>query len=98
MSFSEKVGANALGLKINACTPSLNFETCFSISSAEKLVRHVAAGQQRQRAEAGAARIKRRRVRSGMVFTASLMSSVLSTPGISRLRMRPMSYSLVSGR
>jgi hypothetical protein len=25
-----------------------------------------------------------------MVFTASLMSSVLSTPGISRLRMRPM--------
>ena len=55
IALSGKVGASASGLKISACTASLNFETFVSISSAEKLSVHVAAGQQRQRTEAGAA-------------------------------------------
>ena len=66
MALSGKVGASALGLKIAACTPSLNFEICFSISSAEKLsdtsqpVSSVSAPRLAPPA------MKRRRVRSGI--------------------------------
>src|SRR5882757_1680757 len=90
MSFSEKVGASALGLKIAACTPSLNFEICASIFSAEKLsetsqpVKSVSAPRLAPLA------IKRRRDRSGISLAASLISRFLSTPGISSFRMRPM--------
>src|SRR4051794_21372220 len=90
MSFSEKVGANALGLKINACTPSLNFDTCFSISSAEKWSVTSQPVSSVSAPRLAPPEMKRRRVRSGMVLTASRTSSVLSTPGIRRLRMRPM--------
>ena len=94
MALSGKVGAIALGLKINACTPSLNFETCFSISSAEKLSVTSQPVSSVSAPRLAPPEMKRRRVRSGMVLTASLTSSVLSTPGIRRLRMRPMTYSL----
>src|SRR3954452_6266070 len=90
MSFSEKVGANALGLKINACTPSLNFETCFSISSAENWSVTSQPVSSVNAPKLAPPEMKRRRVRSGMVLTASLSSKLLSTPGIRRLRKRPM--------
>src|SRR5450631_961151 len=90
MALSGKVGASALGLKINACTPSLNFETFFSICSAEKLsdtsqpVNSVSAPKLAPPA------MKRRRARSGITLTASLTSNCLSTPGIRSERSRPM--------
>src|SRR5882757_6571455 len=90
MSFSEKVGAMALGLKISACTPSLNFETCFSISSAEKWSVTSQPVSSVSAPKLAPPEMKRRRVRSGMVLTASLSSRLLSTPGIIRLRRRPM--------
>src|SRR5882672_7970428 len=90
MALSGKVGASALGLKIHACTPSLNFETCFSISSAEK-----PSDTSQPVSSVSAPRLappetKRRRVNSGIVLTASLINNFLSTPGIRSLRMRPM--------
>jgi hypothetical protein len=48
-------GAIAFGLKIQACTASLNFETFFSISSAEDESTTSQPVSKRQRAEAGAA-------------------------------------------
>src|SRR5689334_23357002 len=93
MALSGKVGASALGLKMKACTPSLNFETCFSICSAEKPsdtshpVRSVSAPRLAPPA------MKRRRARSGMILTASRTSSCLSTPGIRSERSRPMMLS-----
>src|SRR6184192_2841566 len=72
MALSGNVGASALGLKIKACTPSLNFEICFSISSAEKLsdtsqpVNSVSAPRLAPPA------MKRRRARSGISLVASL--------------------------
>src|SRR6476646_9516263 len=78
---------------MKACTPSLNFETCFSISSAEKLsetsqpVKSVSAPRLAPPA------MKRRRVGSGISLVASLTRSFLSTPGIRSLRMRPMMLS-----
>src|SRR4051812_13673452 len=80
----------ALGLKIAACTPSLNFEICASSLSAEKLsetsqpVRNVSAPRLAPPA------MKRRRESSGISFAASLTRSFLSTPGIKSDRMRPM--------
>src|ERR1700731_2336177 len=74
---------------MNACTPSFNFDTFFSISSAEKLsdtsqpVNSVSAPKLAPPA------MKRRRARSGISFVASFTSSCLSTPGIRSLRMRP---------
>ena len=94
MALSGKVGAIALGLKINACTPSLNFETRFSISSAEKLSVTSQPVSSVSAPRLAPPEMKRRRVRSGMVLTASRTSSVLSTPGIRRLRMRPMTMLL----
>src|SRR5258708_38787681 len=90
MALSGKVGASALGLKISACTPSLNFETCFSISSAEKLsdTSHPVNSVSAPRLAPPA--IKRRRVRSGISLAASRTSSCLSTPGIRSERSRPM--------
>src|SRR5437868_5971913 len=90
MALSGKVGASALGLKIKACTPSLNFETCFSICSAEKLsdtsqpVRSVSAPRLAPPV------MKRRRERSDIALVASRTRSFLSTPGMSSERMRPM--------
>src|SRR6476659_266442 len=80
----------ASGLKIAACTASLNLETCFSISSAEKLSETSQPVSSVRAPRLAPPEMKRRRVRSGMVLTASLISSVLSTPGIRRLRMRPI--------
>ena len=68
IALSGKVGASAFGLKIKACTASLNFETFFSISSAEKLsetsqpVRSVSAPRLAPPA------MKRRRAGSGISF------------------------------
>src|SRR5229473_5215467 len=93
MALSGNSGASALGLKIAACTASLNFETFFSMSSAEKLsdtsqpVRSVSAPRLAPPA------IKRRRARSGITFTASRTSSFLSTPGIRSERSRPIVFS-----
>ena len=93
MALSGKVGASALGLKIAACTPSLNFEICFSIDSAEKLsvtsqpVSSVSAPRLAPPA------MKRRRARSGITLVASLTSNCLSTPGIRSERSRPMTVS-----
>src|SRR5437588_11927999 len=90
MALSGKVGASASGLKMNACTASLNFETFFNTSSAEKLsvtsqpVNSVSAPKLAPPA------MKRRRARSGITFTASLTNNFLSTPGIRSERMRPM--------
>src|SRR5256885_8312734 len=80
----------ASGLKIAACTASLNLETFFSISSAEKLsvisqpVSSVSAPR------LAPPEMKRRRVRSGIDFSASRTRSFLSTPGIRSERMRPI--------
>jgi len=93
IALSGKVGASALGLKMKACTPSLNFEICFSISSAEnpsdtsQPVSSVSAPRLAPPA------MKRRRARSGINLVASLTKSFLSTPGIRSLRMRPMMFS-----
>src|ERR1700730_15999431 len=90
MALSGNVGASALGLKIAACTASLNFETFFSMSSAEKLsdtsqpVSSVSAPRLAPPA------MKRRRARFGIIFTASRTSSFLSTPGIRSERRRPI--------
>src|ERR1700682_619631 len=90
MALSGKVGASASGLKISACTPSLNFEIFFSISSAEKLsvasqpVSSVSAPKLAPPA------MKRRRARSGIALTASRTNKCLSTPWIRSLRSRPM--------
>src|SRR5438105_7703399 len=90
MALSGKVGASALGLKIAACTPSLNFEICFSISSAEKLSETSQPVKSVSAPKLAPPAIKRRRVRSGITFTASRTKSFLSTPGIRSERMRPM--------
>ena len=71
MALSGKVGAMALGLNINACTPSLNFETCFSIASAEKLSVTSQPVSSVSAPRLAPPEMKRRRVRSGMVLTAS---------------------------
>src|ERR1700677_2036714 len=90
MALSGKVGASGEGLKIPACTASLNFETFFNISSAEKLsdtlhpVKSVSAPRLAPPA------MKRRRVGSGIRLPASRTSNRLSTPGISSERRRPM--------
>src|SRR3954469_677500 len=84
----------ASGLKMAACTASLNLETCFSISSAEKLsvtsqpVNSVSAPR------LAPPEMKRRRVRSGIDFAASLISNFLSTPGIISERVRPIAMLL----
>ena len=85
----------ALGLKIAACTPSLNFEICFSISSAEKLSDTSQPVSSVSAPRLAPAVMKRRRVKSGIALAASLTSSFLSTPGIRRLRMRPMVVLLI---
>src|ERR1700722_12224837 len=95
MALSGKVGASASGLKISACTASLNFEIFASIWSAEKLsvtsqpVNSVSAPRLAPPA------MKRRRAGSGSNLAASLTSNLLSTPGIRSLRSRPMTYPLV---
>src|SRR5580704_11558367 len=90
MALSGKVGASASGLKINACTLSLNFETFFNISSAEKLSDTSQPVNIVKAPKLAPPAIKRRRDRSGIVFTASRTSNCLSTPGIRSERMRPM--------
>src|SRR5690242_17661107 len=84
MALSAKVGASASGLNIQACTASLNFETCLSISSAESLptTSHPVSSVSAPRLAPPV--MKRRRVRSGIAFTASLIRSLLSTPGMRR--------------
>src|SRR2546428_137201 len=83
---------------MKACTPSLNFEICFSICSAEKPsvtsqpVNSVSAPRLAPPA------MKRRRARSGISLVASLTRSFLSTPGIRSERSRPMTYLLESPR
>src|SRR5665213_1428590 len=90
MALSGNSGASALGLKIAACTASLNFETFFSMFSAEKLsdTSHPVSSVSAPRLAPPA--MKRRRAGSGISLAASLTSSRLSTPGISSERMRPM--------
>src|SRR3954452_23117897 len=80
----------ASGLKIAACTASLNLETFFSISSAEKLSDTSQPVSSVSAPRLAPAVMKRRRGKAGIAFAASLTSSFLSTPGIMRLRMRPM--------
>src|SRR5882757_6118802 len=88
--LSGKVGASASGLKIQACTASLNFEILFSRSSADdesitsQPVNSVSAPR------LAPVVMNRRRDGSGIAFTASRTSSFLSTPGIRSLRRRPM--------
>ncbi len=92
IALSGNVGAIASGLNIHACTPSLNFEIFFSISSAEKLSDTSQPVSSVSAPRLAPPEMKRRRVRSGIAFTASLTSNFLSTPGISRLRMRPIMF------
>src|SRR5260370_15419267 len=80
----------ALGLKIAACTPSLNFEICASNFSAEKLSETLQPVRKVSAPRLAPLAMKRRRDRSGISFAASLTKSFLSTPGIFRERMRPM--------
>src|SRR5260370_7021265 len=94
MALSGNVGANALGLKIAACTASLNFETFFSISSAEKLSETSQPVSSVSAPKLAPPAMKRRRARSGMNFVASRTRSFLSTPGIRSERSRPMSVLL----
>src|SRR6516162_285181 len=88
--LSGNSGASASGLKIQACTASLNFETFFRNSSAESLssTSHPVSSVSAPRL--APPEINRRRVRSGIAFMASLTSSCLSTPGIRSFRMRSM--------
>src|SRR5437763_13438705 len=90
MALSGKVGASALGWKIKACTPSLNFETFLSICSAEKLTDTSHPVRSFSAPSLAPPAMKRRRARSGMVLTASRTKSCLSTPGIRSERSRPM--------
>src|SRR5450631_3292612 len=90
MALSGKVGASASGLKIAACTPSLNFEIFFSISSAEKLSETLQPVSNVSAPKLAPPAIKRRRARSGIRRAASLTSSCLSTPGIRSERSWPM--------
>src|SRR5882757_265036 len=93
--LSGKVGASASGLKIQACTASLNFEILFSRSSADdesitsQPVNSVSAPR------LAPVVMNRRRDGSGIAFTASRTSSFLSTPGIRSLRRRPMTNLLL---
>src|SRR4029079_9157974 len=86
----------ASGLNTPACTPSLNFETCFSISSAEKLSDTLQPVSSVSAPRLAPPEMKRRRVRSGSAFTASLTSNFLSTPGIRSERLRPMTILLLA--
>src|SRR5882757_87179 len=80
----------ASGLKIAACTASLNLETFFSISSAEKLSDTSQPVNSVSAPRLAPPEMKRRRVRSGIDFAASLTNNFLSTPGMMSERMRPM--------
>src|ERR1700680_5149329 len=94
MALSANVGASALGLKIAACTASLNFETFASIRSAKKLSETSQPVSSVSAPKLAPPAMKRRRARSGINFVASLTSSCLSTPGIRSERSRPMTYLL----
>src|ERR1700716_1920605 len=80
----------ASGLKIAACTASLNLETFFSISSAETLSDTSQPVNSVSAPRLSPPPMKRRRGGSRMVFTASPTSNCLSTPGIRSERSRPM--------
>src|SRR5260370_30997786 len=71
MALSGKVGASALGLKIAACTASLNFETFFNISSAEKLSETSQPVSSVSAPKLAPPAMKRRRARSGIRLVAS---------------------------
>src|SRR5260370_24360705 len=89
MALSGKVGASALGLKIAACTASLNFETFFNISSAEKLSETSQPVSSVSAPKLAPPAMKRRRARSGIRLVASLTKSFLATPGMRSERKRP---------
>src|SRR6266851_9895644 len=84
----------ASGLKIVACTASLNLETFFSISSAEKLSDTSQPVNSVSAPRLAPPVMKRRRERSDIDFAASRISNFLSTPGIKSERMRPMAIFL----
>src|SRR4051794_23658841 len=80
----------AFGLKIAACTPSLNFEILVKSFSAEKLSETSQPVSSVNAPRLAPPEMKRRRESSGISLAASLTSSFLSTPGIRRDRMRLM--------
>src|ERR1700761_3180613 len=94
--LSGKGGASASGLNTQACTASLNFDTCASSASAESLLTTSQPVNSVSAPRLAPPEMKRRRVRSGITLMASLTSSFLSTPGIRSLRMRPMGAPLAS--
>src|ERR1700761_498467 len=93
MALSGKLGASASGLKIAACTASLNFDTFFNIASAEKLSDTLHPVKSVSAPRLAPPEIKRRRVGSAITLPASRTSNCLSTPGIRSERRRPMTDS-----
>src|SRR3954467_12442627 len=81
---------------MKACTASLNFETDFSISSAEdeSITSQPVSSVSAPRLAPPA--MKRRRLTSGIVLMESLISSRLSTPGIRNGRLAMVSCSALT--
>src|SRR6201995_2248803 len=94
--LSGNSGASASGLNIQACTASLNLDTCFRTPSAESLSTTLQPVSSASAPMLAPPEMKRRRVKSGMAFAASRTSSCLATPGSRSLRMRPMMTSSTS--